>query len=305
MFRRPSGRFQGSWHKSSEMEASDSNEQQSGEPHRDLPNVANASVLLSTPSSPRLAARFKAEINPGQKDSVSGKSPCFSFIEQEKEEDKPETILQMRENDKWRKASLAVALASLITSLLFSAALFTASVKISSSAVLATALDTFFEVFTALIIAWRFWNNSNRKNEKKRERQGSIAFGIAFVVKALIIITFSYVNLENKSSLRHSKVMWATLLVFCFSYCVLGATELWIASKIRSSVLVTLCIGDVLTGGLMFVVALDQAIIDHFPSLWYLDNALAMGISFVILSCGIKILIDIFVFNKLPFQMFN
>ena len=99
--------------------------------------------------------------------------------------------------------------------------------------------------------------------------------------------------------------MWATLLVFCFSYCALGATELWIASKIRSSVLVTLCIGDVLTGGLMFVVALDQAVIDHFPSLWYLDNALAMGISFVILSCGIKILIDIFVFNKLPFQIFN
>ena len=287
------------------MEASDSNEQQSGEPNRDLPNVANSSVLLSTPSSPRLAARFKAEINPGQRDSVSGKSPCFSFIEQEKEEDKPETILQMRENDKWRKASLAVALASLITSLLFSAALFTASVKISSSAVLATALDTFFEVFTALIIPWRFWNNSKRKNAKKRERQGSIAFGIAFVVKALIIITFSYVNLENKSSPRHSEVMWATLLVFCFSYCVLGATELWIASKIRSSVLVTLCIGDVLTGGLMFVVALDQAIVDHFPSLWYLDNALAMGISFVIFSCGIKILIDIFVFNKLPFQMFN
>ena len=139
----------------------------------------------------------------------------------------------------------------------------------------------------------------------KRERQGSIAFGVAFVVDALTTIAFSSAHLLDEIKPNHSELMWPSLLAFSFAYCVLAAMEFWISSKLRSSVLIALCIDDVLSGGLMFGLAADAFIVDQLPQLWYLDHSIAIGVSLIILLCGIQILIEIFLFKKLPFQIFN
>lgn len=292
------------------MDSSDSEEQQYreqlGEPHRTQPNLANSCTeRFSPPTSPKFAARFQAEFNPGEKDSVPEKSPCISFTEEEKEDNKPETMLQARERRKWRKAAVAVTIASLVASLLLSAASFFASATMNSSAVLASGLDTFLAIFSAGVVIWRFRDETNGKIGPEREKQGSIAFGIAFAVDALVTITVSIVHLTDQMKPRHSEIMWPSLLCFSFVYGILSALELWISAKLRSSVLVAMCIDDVLTGGLLFGLAMNAFIVDRLPYLWYLDHSVAIGISLIILICGMKILVEIFVYRKLPFQIFS
>lgn len=270
------------------------------------PNLAISSARrFSPPASPKLAAQFQAELNPGQNDSVSEKSPCVSFTEEEKEEDKPETILQARQRHKWRKAAVIVTIASLVASLLFSAASFFASATMNSSSVLASALDTFLAIFSAGIVIWRFRDNTNGKVGPEREKRGSIAFGIAFIVDALTAIAIAIVHLIDETRPNHSEIMWPSLLGFSFVYYVLAGLEFYISGQLKSSVLIALCIDDALTGGLMFGLAVDEFIVNQLPYLWYLDHSVAIGISLIILFCGIKILVEIFVYKRLPFQIFT
>ena len=268
--------------------------------------MANSSdERFSPPSSPKLTAHFKAEFNPGQNDSVWQKSPYVSFTEEEEEENKPETMLQVRERQKWRKAALAVTITNLVLSLILSGASFFASASTESSSILAAALDVSLAIFTACIVIWRFCDDANGMIAPTREKQGSVAFGVAFMVDALIAIIVSAKHLMDKTKPVHANVMWPALLGWCFVYCALALMEFWISGKLKSPILVAMCIDDGLTGGLFLAFVVNEFIIDKLPYLWFLDHSVAIGVSIILLFCGIKILVETFVYRKLPFQIFS
>ena len=249
--------------------------------------------------------RFKAEFNPGEHDSVPEKSPCVSFNDERKEETKLETMLQVRERQKWRKTALAVTIARLSVSLIFCGASFFASATMSSSSILATALDTLLAILTSFIMFWRFRDDTNGKIAPQREKQGSTAFGLVFIADALIVIAVSVKHLTDETKPHGSSIMWPCLLAFCFVYCLLAGIEFWMSSKLKSSILVALCIDDGLSGGFLFALAVNEFIQDQLPNLWYLDHSVAIVISLIFLVCGIKILVEIFVYKELPFQIFG
>ena len=115
--------------------------------------VANSSAQSFSPlSSPQLGMRLTAEFNPGQNDSVFEKSPCISFDDEHRENTKPQTILQVRERQKWRKMALAVTMTRLLVSVIFAGASFFLSATMNSSSVLATALDTTLTVLTCFVL---------------------------------------------------------------------------------------------------------------------------------------------------------
>ena len=268
--------------------------------------VVNSSAQSFSPlSSPQLGMRLTAEFNPGQNDSVFEKSPCISFDDEHREETKPQTILQVRERQKWRKMALAVTMTRLLVSVIFAGASFFLSATMNSSSVLATALDTTLTVLTCFVLAWRFHEETNAKIAPKKEKHGSIAFGIAFIVDALIVIAVSVKHLTDKTKPDGASIMWPCLLAFCFVYCLLAGAEFWISSKLKSSILIALSIDDGLTGGFMFALSVNEFIECKLPNLWYLDHSAAIAVSLMLLYCGIKILVEIFVYKKLPFQIFN
>lgn len=259
----------------------------------------------SPPLSPKLAAAFRAEFNPAINDSVFEKSPCVSFTTDGTEENKQETVPEVNERRKWRRATLTVAIASLIASLIFCAASFFASATMDSSAVLASALDTFLAMFSASVVIWRFNDNKGGKIGPKREKYGSIAFGIAFITNSVITITVSSFHLVDENAPKHSDIMWPALMAFSFVYCILAATEYWIFKRFKSSVLFSLCIDDAVTSGLLFGLAVSALLLDQIAHLWFLDHIVAIALSLIILACGINISVDIFVYKQLPFQMLS
>ena len=255
--------------------------------------------------APKLAAAFRAEFNPAIDDGVFENSPCVSFTTNETEENKQDTVPQVNERRKWRKATLAVAVASLVASVMFSAASFFASATMDSSAVLASALDTFLAVFSASVVIWRFRDDVNGKMGPKREKYGSIAFGIAFIINSVITITVSSFHLADENRPNHSDIMWPALLGFSVVYCILALLEYWIFKRLNSSVLISLCIDDAVTSGLLLGLAFSALLLDQIAHLWYLDHIVALALALAILACGIKILVDIFVYKELPFQIFS
>ena len=72
--------------------------------------------------SPKLAANFRAEFNPSGSEGDLDHSPCVSA--DDIGTNKQESVLEIHERYKWRRAIVAVSVASLITSIFFSAAAF-------------------------------------------------------------------------------------------------------------------------------------------------------------------------------------
>ena len=270
------------------------------------PNDTSDRVQGESPTlRPKLAAAFKAEFNPAINDSVCEKSPCVSFTTDETGESKKDTVPEVNERRKWRKAAMAIAIASLMASVIFCAASFFASATTNSSAVLASAMDTFLAIFSASIVIWRFRDDRNGEIGPKREKFGSITFGVAFVIDSVITIAVSSFHLLDESTPGHCDIMWPALFGFSFVYCILAATEYWIFKQFKSSVLFSLAIDDAITSGLLFGLALSALLMDEIENLWYLDHVIAIGLALVIFACGIKMLVDIFVYKELPFQMFS
>lgn len=278
------------------------------ETDRPSPPAYNSTSLVQGDSptlTPKLAVAFKAEFNPATNDSIPEKIPCVSFTTEETEEGKQDSVPRESHRRKWRRASLTVAAASLIASVIFCAASFFASATMDSSAVLASALDTFLAVFSASIVIWRFRDNKNVKVGPKREKYGSIGFGVAFIVNSVITITVCIFQVVEEKTPKHTDIMWPVLLGFSSIYFILATSEYWIFKRFKSSVLFSLCIDDAVTCGLLFGLASGTLVMDQVGHLWYLDHVLALGLSLAILACGIKILVAIFVYHELPFQMLS
>lgn len=268
--------------------------------------VCDAQGNWPTPSSPKLAANFKAELNPAVSDNVLENYPCVSFTADDNGEKKQETVLEIIERRKWRKAAINVSIASLAVSVLFCAASFFGSATTESSSVLASALDTLLAMFSASVVIWRFCGNDSCNNiGPKREKYGSIAFGIVFTFNGLITIAVSSLHLLNKTWPRHSNLLWPSLMGFSLTYCVLTSLEFWISKKLSSSVLISLCIDDGVTTVLLFGLGISALVFEEFPSVWYLDHTVAIVLAFLILAFGIKLLVEIIVYKKLPFQVSN
>ncbi|CAH3038404.1 unnamed protein product, partial [Pocillopora meandrina] len=252
--------------------------------------------------SPKLATNFRAEFNPSGSEGDLDHSPCVSA--DDIGTNKQESVLEIHERYKWRRAIVAVSVASLITSIFFSAAAFYGTATTDSSSALATALDTLFAVFSAAVVIWRFRDYSKEKViGPRRERYGSVAFGIAFTFNGLVTIIVSSFNLEDEKRTRHANLLWPALLGFSITYCLLATLEFWISKRYQSSVLVSLCIDDAVTSGLLLGIAISTLLVDQYTYVWYLDHIVAIVLAVVLLASGVKILLDIFVRKELPFQV--
>ena len=264
--------------------------------------LRHTTVGKSPPQSPKLAATFKAEFSPTPGDNIFEKAPCVSFITDDTDTNKLETVTEVNERRKWRRAALAVAIASLMASLLLCAASFFGAATMGSSAVLASALDALFAVLSVAVVIWRFSDDRNGLIFSKREKYGSIVFGVMFTANGVITIVVSIFHLMDEHRPTDSNITWPALLCFSFVYLVLAILESWIYRQIKSSVLFTLCVDDMVTSAIMFGLFISALLLDQIPSLWYLDHAVAIALALVLIATGLKIFVDIFVYNELPFH---
>ena len=264
--------------------------------------LRHTTIGKSPPQSPKLAATFKAEFSPTTGDNIFEKAPCVYFITDDTDTNKLETVTEVNERRKWRRAALAVAIASLMASLLFCAASLFGAANMGSSAALASALDTLLAVLGSAVVIWRFSDDRNGSVGSKREKYGSIVFGVMFTVNGVISIVVSTFHLLDEHRPTDSNVTWPALLCFSFVYLVLAILENWIYRQNKSSVLFTLFVDDAATSAIMFGRFISALLLDQIPSLWYLDHAVAIALALVLIATGLKIFVDIFVYNELPFH---
>ena len=263
--------------------------------------LRHTTIGKSPPQSPKLAATFKAEFSPTPGDNIFEKAPCVSFITDDTDTNKLETVTEVNERRKWRRAALAVAIASLMASLLLCAASFFGAATMGSSAVLVSALDALFSVFSAAMMIWRFSDDRNGSIGSKREKYGSIVLGVIFIVNGVITIVVSTFHLIDQQRPTDSNITWPALLCFSFVYLVLAILKYWIYRQNKSCVLFTLVLDDASTSAIMFGVFISTLLLDQIPNLWYLDHVVAIAFELVLIATGLKIFVDIFVYNERAF----
>ena len=98
-----------------------------------------------------------------------------------------------------------------------------------------------------------------------------------------------------------SNITWPALLCFSFVYLVLAILKYWIYRQNKSCVLFTLVLDDASTSAIMFGVFISTLLLDQIPNLWYLDHVVAIAFELVLIATGLKIFVDIFVYNERAF----
>ena len=152
------------------------------------------------------------------------------------------------------------------------------------------------------MVIWRFSDDRNGSIGSKREKYGSIVFGVMFTVNGVISIVVSTFHLMDERRPTDSNITWPALLCFSFVYLALAILENWIYRQNKSSVLFTLFVDDAAISVIMFGLFISALLLDQIPSLWYLDHAVAIALALVLIATGLKIFVDIFVYNELPFH---
>lgn len=251
-------------------------------------------------------ARFVAEFVPVQHEEEEDTRafPCVSFedepISRDKARQKPPVHIRVR----WRKAAIWVTVVCIIVSVLFALASFVALAEYGSDSALAMAFDCLIAIFDSLVVLWRFRDEENGKLGPKRERFCCICFGFSFIISGTITSGVSVGHIIGYEGPDKSVALIMVALTCSFiTYAVLALMQLQVSAKLRSSAMLASSIDSGLSGMLIFGLLLSDLIYDVVKEdPWYLDHAVAIGVSVVSILCGIKILVELLIYEKLPME---
>ena len=250
-----------------------------------------------TSKSPRLG--FQAEsVTTTDDDSDASPTECVSILQESSTSaENKRKRLPAHMTRRWRKAAIWVTISCIIVSICFTLASFATSI-------LALAFDTMLALITSCTVLWRFRDDKGGIVGDKRERVSLTVFGVSFILAGSFTIAVAIKRLLERITPTKSLEIIVMLLVSCMTYVVLAGLQYRIAKALQSSTMMGSCIDSALSAFLMLGLLFSHLVYSLVQvDLWYLDHAVAIGISFLTILCGLKFLIEVSTLrNKLPIE---
>ena len=250
-----------------------------------------------TSKSPRLG--FQAEsVTTTDDDSDASPTECVSILQESSTSaENKRKRLPAHMTRRWRKAAIWVTISCIIVSICFTLASFATSI-------LALAFDTMLALITSCTVLWRFRDDKGGIVGDKRERVSLTVFGVSFILAGSFTIAVAIKRLLEHITPAKSLEIIVMLLVSCMTYVVLAGLQYRIAKALQSSTMMGSCIDSALSAFLMLGLLFSHLVYSLVQvDLWYLDHAVAIGISFLTILCGLKFLIEVSALrNKLPIE---
>lgn len=257
-----------------------------------------------TSKSPRLG--FQAEsVTTTDDDSDASPTECVSILQESSTSaENKRKRLPAHMTRRWRKAAIWVIISCIIVSICFTLASFATSENYHSSSILALAFDTMLALITSCTVLWRFRDDKGGIVGDKRERVSLTVFGVSFILAGSFTIAVAIKRLLERITPTKSLEIIVMLLVSCMTYVVLAGLQYRIAKALQSSTMMGSCIDSALSAFLMLGLLFSHLVYSLVQvDLWYLDHAVAIGISFLTILCGLKFLIEVSALrNKLPIE---
>ncbi|XP_022112086.1 transmembrane protein 163-like isoform X2 [Acanthaster planci] len=201
---------------------------------------------------------------------------------------------------RWRRAAMGFAWASVFSLLILGGISFVLSAMTASSAAFGFGFGCVLDVFTSVVVIWRFFGSVTTLYSEQRERIALLFLAIFFLVASLSIIVRDLIELFDKIHTKSASSL-CVLAAISGTVCALLAIGKFITAKKLESQTVKSDGFSSLAGSITaYSILVSAAVIETHPNVWYLDNIVGFCVAALLTVYGVMLLMQVLSHNCAP-----
>ncbi|GMH32247.1 hypothetical protein BSKO_00081 [Bryopsis sp. KO-2023] len=165
-----------------------------------------------------------------------------------------------------------------------------------SVSLLGYALESFVDVFSSVLVLWRFWSDDIEKHEQKRlfkkEKKASLGIAATLVIIGLVVGTQAAVHLALDEQPNKAAALLAISTISVIVLTILSTIKLKISRALNSPAMKKDAVTSAAVALLSLGILLSAAMNELHPEIWWLDAAFAIIISVLLFFYGARTLIN-------------
>ncbi|XP_040214023.1 transmembrane protein 163 [Rana temporaria] len=201
------------------------------------------------------------------------------------------TKLKPHEAQSYRKKALWISLLSIIITLVLAVAAFTVSVMRFSASSFGFAFDAVLDVVSSGIVLWRY-SNAAAVHSAHREYMACVILGVIFLLSSLCIVIKAIHDLSIRVIPEVDSFLFSVSILSGILCSLLAAVKFMLGRVLTSRALITDGFNSLVGGIMGFSILISAEVYKHHPSVWYLDGTVGILIGLIIMSYGVKLLVD-------------
>eukprot|EP00924_Labyrinthula_sp_SR-Ha-C_P000482 maker-scaffold_27-snap-gene-0.32-mRNA-1 protein AED:0.01 eAED:0.01 QI:92/1/1/1/1/1/3/58/275 len=190
----------------------------------------------------------------------------------------------------------AVAWASIGVTIILSSIGLVVQQETESASTLANSLDSLIDVFTSILLLWRFWNkNTPLEVIERREQKSQVFISFTFILLCGMVSYTAYKHLKEREEVVRQYLVLSLAIPSFLIQLLLGALKIKVAEapRVNSIALkndgISSMMGSLLSAGII----LDVLLMNFDRRIWYIDAVFAILVAFILLCFSINALITL------------
>ncbi|XP_068103185.1 transmembrane protein 163 [Hyperolius riggenbachi] len=201
------------------------------------------------------------------------------------------TRLKPHEAQDYRKKALWVSWSSIVVTLVLAVAAFTVSLMRHSASSFGFAFDAVLDVLSSAIVLWRY-SNAAAVHSAHREYMACVILGVVFMLSALCIIIKAIHDLSIRTLPEVDSFLFSVSILSGILCSLLAAVKFMLGKVLTSRALITDGFNSLVGGIMGFSILISAEVYKHNSTVWYLDGTVGILIGLIIMSYGVKLLLD-------------
>ncbi|KAM9485669.1 transmembrane protein 163a isoform 1-T1 [Salvelinus alpinus] len=199
--------------------------------------------------------------------------------------------LKPHEAQNYRKKALWVSWISIVVTIILAVAAFTVSFMRHSASAFGFAFDATLDVLSSIIVLWRY-SNAAAVHSAHREYIACVVLGVVFILSSLCILGKAIHDLATKLLPEVDDFLFSVSIVSGIMCIILAVLKFMLGRVLTSRALITDAFNSMVGGIMGFSILISAEVFRHHPDVWYLDGSIGVIIGLVILTYGVKLLLD-------------
>lgn len=167
--------------------------------------------------------------------------------------------------------------------------------KTSSSALLGYGLEALVDVWSSVLVLWRFWNDPDGEGQyflvtRRREQRASVGIAVTFILIGFFTCWQASYRLIEETRPKNEEILLAisgTSVIILSWSC---AMKFSLAKVLKSSAMRKDAITSGAVASMAATMLVSTTIFKSHPNIWWIDAAVALIVSFVLSVLGVHTL---------------
>ncbi|XP_038048835.1 transmembrane protein 163-like [Patiria miniata] len=194
---------------------------------------------------------------------------------------------------RWRRAAIGIAWASVISLLILGIVSFVLSAKTESSAAFGFGFGCVLDVFTSVVVIWRFFGTVKTLYSEQRERMALLLLAGFFLVASFSITVRDLVELLDQTRTKDVSSLFSLAAISGTLCIILALGKFIIAKKLESKTVKSDGFSSLAGSITAYSILVSAAVIEAHPNVWYLDNIVGFCVAVLLMLYGIMLLVQV------------